>query len=300
MRAIFLAAAITIAITTTSQVSIAYTEKIYSADNKNLKVAGFASDASFVLLTTDEYKGLSKLDTKNKLITPITDKKDAGYNCQITNDNKSVIFKETYETTNGEEYSAFIEYNLSEQKRHMAYMPYISAEKTDFSNRLITLINLQRLKLEKKQTPTIASTRKLQLLLTQGIDTKVLSPNGQDQSYIWVSLSPDGKKVCYYVTGHGCYICDISGDNIQFMSRYYINAKWLNNDILTATEIRTDDSNTHSSRLVAFTTKAEKTPLTKYYNGTISQYPAGKSEQIAYSDNNGAIYIIHLITHKNF
>lgn len=294
MRATFLAAAFLATLTLAAQVSVAYIEKIYSADSKNVRVAGFAHDASFVLLTDDNYTGIEKLDINSKLLTNISNKKDAGYNCVIENDDSSVIFKETYEAANGDTYHAYIEYDFLKHERHLAYMPYISAAKSDNGNQIISIINLRRTKLEKKPIPSMATTDNLQLLLTNGINTKVLSPNGQDQSYIWVSLSPDKNKVCYYVAAHGCYICDTQGDNIQFISRDYIDAKWLNNNILTATEIKTDDSQSRISRIVAFTTNGTKTPLTKYYNGAIRQYSSVGTKQIVFSDNNGGIYLIHL------
>lgn len=43
----------------------------------------------------------------------------------------------------------------------------------------------------------------------------VLAPNGPDESYFWVSLSPDTKHIAYSTAHHGSFVCDLNGKNVK-------------------------------------------------------------------------------------
>ena len=67
------------------------------------------------------------------------------------------------------------------------------------------------------------------MLITNGESNYVLAPNGDDASYFWASVSPDGKHIVYVTARYGTFVCDINGDNVRSMGR--MNApKWLNNN----------------------------------------------------------------------
>ena len=75
--------------------------------------------------------------------------------------------------------------------------------------------------------PTI-SIQDQKMWITNGDDSYVLAPNGDDASYFWASVSPDGKHIVYVTAKYGTFVCDINGDNVRSMGR--MNApKWLDN-----------------------------------------------------------------------
>lgn len=66
--------------------------------------------------------------------------------------------------------------------------------------------------------------QKMVLTSADGIET-ILTPNGDDASYFWASLSPNGQHLVYTTAHLGTYVCDINGQNVQCMGR--MNApKW--------------------------------------------------------------------------
>ena len=76
--------------------------------------------------------------------------------------------------------------------------------------------------------PTV-SIQDQKMLVTDGENAYVLAPNGDDASYFWASVSPDGKHLVYVTARYGTFVCDINGDNVRSMGR--MNApKWLNNN----------------------------------------------------------------------
>ena len=73
------------------------------------------------------------------------------------------------------------------------------------------------------------SVRDRKILLVQDGQKIVLAPNGQDESYYWVSLSPDGSRILYSSAYHGTNICDLQGH--MLLSIGLLNApKWLDNN----------------------------------------------------------------------
>lgn len=59
----------------------------------------------------------------------------------------------------------------------------------------------------------------------------VLTPNGADASYFWVSLSPDNRHIAYYVAYQGAYVCDLNGKNVKRLG-WMIEPTWLDNDMV--------------------------------------------------------------------
>ena len=76
--------------------------------------------------------------------------------------------------------------------------------------------------------PTV-SIQDQKMLVTDGESSYVLAPNGDDASYFWASVSPDGKHLVYVTALYGTFVCDINGENVRSMGR--MNApKWLDNN----------------------------------------------------------------------
>ena len=76
--------------------------------------------------------------------------------------------------------------------------------------------------------PTV-SIQDQKMLVTNGEHNYVLAPNGDDASYFWASVSPDGKHLVYVTAKYGTFVCDINGENVRSMGR--MNApKWLDNN----------------------------------------------------------------------
>ena len=76
---------------------------------------------------------------------------------------------------------------------------------------------------------TTVSIRDQKMEVNRNGETYVLAPNGDDASYFWASVSPDGKHLVYVTARYGTFVCDINGDYVRSMGR--MNApKWLDNN----------------------------------------------------------------------
>ena len=76
---------------------------------------------------------------------------------------------------------------------------------------------------------TTVSIRNQKMEVNRNGQTYILAPNGDDASYFWASVSPDGKHLVYVTARYGTFVCDINGENVRSMGR--MNApKWLDDN----------------------------------------------------------------------
>ena len=128
---------------------------------------------------------------------------------------------------------------------------------------------------------TTVSVDNQKIVLNRDGQTTVLAPNGQDESYYWVSLSPDGSQILYSTAHHGTCVCDLQGRVLRSLGR--LNApKWLDNENVSGMQehySETDhdvvdyvkyvgcDLNTLKQRQL---TKAEKTEFIRLENARLA------------------------------
>ena len=123
--------------------------------------------------------------------------------------------------------------------------------------------------------------------------TKLFSPNGKDNSYLWPSVSPDGTKVLYYVCGLGAYVCNIDGSNVKKIGMMRA-PQWYNNDIVVGMNDQDDGEVIYASTIVAANLKGETQTLTD--GKQIAMYPkvSPATGKIVFSTPEGEVYIIHV------
>ena len=139
----------------------------------------------------------------------------------------------------------------------------------------------------------VLSRYHLKLYITQGGETRQLAPNGADERYIWASLSPDGNRVLYYVSGQGTFVCDIDGSNVIPMGNLTAPKWWNDNTIVGMDEVD-DEYSITASAIVARTLDGQQQTLTG--DDVIATYPlpSSQSGKIAFSTPDGQIYLINV------
>lgn len=137
---------------------------------------------------------------------------------------------------------------------------------------------------------TSVSVQDQKILLSQDGTNTLLAPNGQDESYYWVSLSPDGSQILYSTAHHGTCVCDLQGRLLRSLGR--LNApKWMDNehvsgmqehysdydhDVVDHINYYAMDIRTLSQRPL---TKAETTEFIRQENELAAQLRARRAER---------------------
>ncbi len=281
---------------------VASIQQVETPANIDNRVAGVSPDGTYILLTTNATKGLQKFDLGTKELTVISTAPEAGFNVSISADGKQVLHRELEVGDDLCCRTRLMHVNLA-TKQSTTIVP-LTRELGGYKIHGNTVLALDKKQLRKKavvgtqvtqEAVPVLSIQNRQLVITRGATTQVLSPNGTNESYIWPSISPDGKKICYYVVSTGCWVANIDGSNPQFISAELHDAKWYNNNTLIGMHDKDNGETFTESTIVAHTLDGKQQVLTDKTRH-LAMYPflSANGKKIAYSTTNGEVYIINI------
>ena len=277
MKKILLLAIALVSMMASAQVlEVASVEKLNIPQNADSKIAGIAPDGSYVLITSQANKGLRRFDLATKMVTTLTEADGAGYNVEFSADSKTVTYREITYAADRSRLASLVRYDLT------------SAVKT-------TLVkptkDMQRARVRGVIAPKVA-IQNGELVITVGTTTKVLSPNGQGLSYLWPSISPDGKKIVYYVAG-AVWTCNVDGSGVQRIGNFHA-PRWYNNNVVVGMNDTDDGHVITASSVVAYTLDGKKQVLTSANIMAMYPYASADGKKIVCSTPAGEVYLINL------
>ena len=264
-----------------------------------MQAVGISPQGSYLLLSSDTKQGLVKWDLATGGMSTLTSDAGAGSEVCISEDGSQVVYGEiTYKNKRRHESVKAIDLNtnkkqtLVKQTRNLqgfAVENGTAATVTDGNVKL----HAGKKGASKAMTRPVLSHHHLKLYLTQNGVTKLFAPNGADERYIWASLSPNGSRVLYYVSGYGAFVCDIDGSHVTSMGNLTAPKWWDDNTIVGMNEVD-DEYHVIASSIVARTLDGQQQVLTG--DDVIATYPlpCRESGKIAFSTPDGNIYLIHV------
>lgn len=279
MKKILLLVVAFISVTASAQVlNVESIEKLNIPQNVDSKIAGISPDGSYVLITSQSNKGLTKFDLETNTITAITNAVGAGYNVEISEDSKNVTYREVTFSKDKSRLTSIVKQDLATEKK---------------STLVKATRDIQRA-LRKQVAAPVVSIQNGELVITIGTVSKTLSPNGQGLSYLWPSLSPDGTKILYYLSSNGAWVCNVDGTNPQPIAN--IRApQWYNNNVIVGMNDKDNGHVVTSSEIVAYTIDGkQKQVLTD--NALMAMYPyvSADGSKIVCSTPMGEAYLINI------
>ncbi|MCM1034205.1 MAG: hypothetical protein NC038_00595 [Paludibacter sp.] len=301
MKKLIFSIALFTTVTASAQIlEVASVARLATPVNEDTKVAGISPDGTYILLTRGTNEGLQKYDLQNNTIATLTDAAGAGYNAAISADGKEIVYRETTVGKDQLRRSALLKQNLTSGETAVVVEPTRDLEGFTVQGNTVMAVERKQLKTKALNTQTamhaqpVVSIKDRQLMITVGGKTTVLSPNGQDKSYIWPSLSPDGTKVCYYVAGNGAWVANIDGSDVRFIGRDCRAAKWYNNSIIIGMADRDNGHVVTASDIVAYTLDGQKQVLTDGSKVAMYPYASADGSKIVFSTDNGEAWLISI------
>ena len=277
MKKILLLAVAFVSMMASAQVlEVASVEKLNIPQNADSKIATISPDGSYVLITSQTNSGLKKFDLATGVVTTITDAIGAGYNVEISADSKNVTYREITYAADHSRLASLVRYDLT------------NAAKTTLVK---STRDIQRARVRGAIAPKVA-IQNGELVITIGTTTKVLSPNGQGLSYLWPSVSPDGSKIVYYVSG-SVWTCNIDGTNPKRVGNFRA-PQWYNNNVVVGMNDIDDGHVVTASTIVAYTLDGKKQVLTSNNIMVMYPYTSADAKKIVCSTPNGEAYLINL------
>lgn len=119
------------------------------------------------------------------------------------------------------------------------------------------------------------------------VDGTAIDPQGKG-SYLWPSLSPDGKRIVYWLVGQGCFVCNIDGSEAKHLGGMRA-AVWAGNDAVIGMYDRDDGVTITESRLVAKDLRSDSEQLLTP-EGMIALFPAATPSRVAFVDLEGTLH----------
>ncbi len=300
MRKIFLTLALALAATSMAQVlEVASVERLDISGTKATVVAGISPKGDYILLTGAQLNGLAKYDLASKKVEVVSKALGAGYNPTISDDGDAVAFREDrFEKglrstdVKVKNFATGESRTLSKGVRNFNAVSIeggTAVTVTDGRQAKTTISN-RRTSRDKQATVSIVNR---QLVLSVDGKNTTLTPNGADKSYLWPTLSPDKTRICYYVGGEGCYVCNLNGKIVARLGALRA-AKWYDNNVVVGMHDTDDGYVITSSEIVAVTLAGKRQVLTDSSVKAMYPYASSEARKIVFGTDEGETYIINL------
>ena len=259
-------------------------------------VAAISPQGDYLLLTSATNQGLTKFDLTSGQRQTLSNAPSAGYNVKISPDGQTVVYREGSFNNKHLRMSSLKSVNLATGASQVLVKPTrdlqgyavdatsaAAVNKGKYSSKAIGNAKAQKL--------PVLSINKGQLMITVNGKTRKLSPNGDQYSYMWASMSPDGTKVLYYQAAHGTYVCDLDGNNVRKVGKMRAPVWYDDNTVVGMMDLD-DGEFIYASTLVAATLDGKTQTLTG--DATLAMYPHAAAGKIAFSTPAGEAYIINV------
>ena len=259
-------------------------------------VAAISPQGDYLLLTSATNQGLTKYDLASHQTQVLSTAPSAGHNVKISPDGQTVVFREGSFNDKHLRLSSLKSVNLTTGESLELVKP--TRDLQGYAVDATTAVAVNKGKYSKKAIGTakaqkvpVLSIDKGKLMITINGKTRNLSPNGNQFSYLWPSLSPDGTKVLYYLAAHGAYVCDLDGSNVRKVGQMRAPV-WYDDNTIVGMMDKDDGEFIYASTIVATTLDGSTQTLTD--DATIAMYPHAAAGKIAFSTPAGEAYIINV------
>lgn len=249
--------------------------KVATPELKEGKVVGISPKGDYLLLTNMDNVGLVRYDLNTQAATVITNAEGAGWDVKISQDGNKITYRQRHDNNPMIRYD-IMQYSVAEGKA------IVRAKAQRGTAQLVAA----------DASSTVAVNEDLHMVLNHNGKNIVLTPNGTKEAYNWPSISPDGSKILYYVSGRGCFVCDINGNNVRKITNHCRAAQWYDNNTVVGMADEDDGKVLTASAIVVYTLDGKNQILVG--KDMMAIYPAAAEGKIAFSTAAGEMYVLNV------
>lgn len=270
--------------------SVKSTTKVAIPAGVKVSTAQLSPDGKWAVISHQSNMGLDKIDLSTNKLTRISDTGN-GFDLKISGDNNTVIFRESNYGTDKRRYTTLKSVNISTGATKVV-------SPTTRDTRVFATDAAKALKANAgtfvgEATRPVASINRGSMYITQNGITTLVAPQGvEGKSYLWPQVSPDGKKILYFVVGEGCFVCNIDGSNpvAQGVLRASV---WYDNNTIVGMDHKDDGVKTTSSKLIAKRINSSTTQVLTT-SSVKAMYPSVGANNISFVTPQGEFFVLNI------
>lgn len=279
-------------------VEVQKVEKVAIPGNHSVSMATLSPDGSYAVVSPISGNGLATINLANGS-TKIISHAASPVMVQFSADGSHVIYRESSYDSAHRRYVALKSYDVKNNRSATLVQP--SRNLQGFSIEGNTAIAVENGRAKAKsingttatanaQRPTLSINRG-KLCITKTGNTTELSPLGnRTNSYLWPSLSPDGKRIAFFGVGCGAFTCDLNGKDVKPLGMLRAVC-WIDNNVLVGMDDHDNGVVTTESALVAVSADGSKTQ--KLTDGdVVAVFPSAGGSKISFTTPTGELYLI--------
>lgn len=220
------------------------------------------------------------------------------YNLGFTEDGSKVIFRQRTTDKNGLSYTTLKSVDKNGGNEAVLVKATRNLEGVAVNGNNVVAIEKKKARTKNLGSAKVAdrpvvSIEKGHLNVTVNGKTTTIDPQGRG-SYLWPALSPDGKKIVYWLSYRGCFVCNLDGSNPVSLGELRA-AKWLDNSNVIGMLDRDNGEQVTSSKLVAKSLDGKVQDVTP--ETMIAMFPSANADgsKVAFCSNKGELFILELV-----
>lgn len=176
---------------------------------------------------------------------------------------------------------------------------YIGLKETNLVTGKTTVLSTERragMRVSKSLNGKSVNGKDLKINIVNGNKVTTITPNGDDERYLWPALSPDGNKIAYTVSGKGSWVYDITSGATSFIGKYRA-PQWIDNEFVVTMNDRDDGYKiTGSTLMVCAANGSFSQQVTP--DDMVAMFPSAIPGKIAFHTLEGEIYILDITITK--
>ena len=291
MKKILFSLALLVSLGMNAQIlSVKSTTKVAIPAGVKVSTAQLSPDGKWAVISHQSSMGLDKIDLSTNKLTRISDTGN-GFDLKISGDNNTVIFRESNYGTDKRRYTTLKSVNISTGATKVV-------SPTTRDTRVFATDAAKALKANAgtfvgEASRPVASINRGSMYITQNGITTLVAPQGvEGKSYLWPQVSPDGKKILYFVVGEGCFVCNIDGSNpvAQGVLRASV---WYDNNTIVGMDHKDDGVKTTSSKLIAKRINSSTTQVLTT-SSVKAMYPSVGANNISFVTPQGEFFVLNI------
>lgn len=295
MKKFFITAAVVLA-TLTAGAQVVTVGSLERIDGVRDSKVVLSPDGKFVV--ANDAKGLAQVDLATGAVRHIADGSGL-YDVRISPDGSQVV------------------YTRPEFRKHLRYISLESVSLADgsqktivkatrrlnagsaFAGNSVTAVENGKTRVRsldgtKAVQAPVASINYGHLDITVDGRTTSIDPQGRG-SYLWPSISPDGKRVVYRLSGVGTFTCNLDGSDVRHIGNYMMTV-WAGNDVLIGVAENEDTNQVLTAASLVAVDTANGATQTLTSPEMIATAPSASADgsRVAFITTDGAAYILNL------